>query len=140
MVHCIHARKPRAPASPTVFFDGVCGLCNGFVDFLVQHDRHRRLRYAPLQGSTAAGIARLPRDLDTVVVMDGDRVRVKSDAALHVLAQLGGAWRAATLLRVVPRFLRDGVYDLIARNRYGWFGKREACRVPTPAEAPLFLP
>lgn len=127
----------------TVFFDGVCGLCNGFVDFLVQRDRGRRLRYAPLQGTTAAQLAllqQLPRDLDSVVVVEGTRMRVKSDAALHVLAQLGGAWRAATLLRVIPRLVRDGVYDVIARNRYGWFGRRETCRIPAPDEAPWFLP
>ncbi len=123
-----------------VFFDGVCGLCNGFVDFLVRHDRAQVLRYAPLQGSTAARFERMPRTLDSVVVVDGPRVLVKSDAALTVLARLGGVWRLSAVARVVPRVLRDAVYDLIARNRYAWFGKREACRVPEPHEARVFLP
>ncbi len=123
-----------------VFFDGVCGLCNGFVDFLVRHDRARRLRYAPLQGSTAAYFEQLPRDLDSVVVVDGHRVRVKSDAALTVLARLGGVWRLAAVVRVIPRVARDALYDLIARNRYGWFGQRGTCRVPAPHEARWFLP
>ncbi len=123
-----------------VFFDGVCGLCNGFVDFLVQHDRARVLRYAPLQGATAARFERLPRNLDSVVVVDGDRVLVKSDAALVVLSRLGGVWRFTAVARVIPRVVRDAVYDTIARNRYRWFGKREACRVPEPHEARFFLP
>lgn len=123
-----------------VFFDGVCGLCNGFVDFLVQHDHDRRLRYAPLQGTTAAALPTLPRHLDSVIVMAGDRVLTKSDAALTVLAQLGWPWRAATIARMVPRTIRDVVYDLIARNRYRWFGKRLSCRVPAPDEATWFLP
>ena len=128
-------------ASPTiVFFDGVCGLCNGFVDFLVQHDHDRRLRYAPLQGETAATLTQLPRTLDSVVVVDGQQVLTKSDAALTVLTLLGGPWRLATLARVVPRSIRDAVYDTIARNRYRWFGQQASCRVPTPDEAAWFLP
>lgn len=123
-----------------VFFDGECGLCNGFVDFLMQHDHAQGLRYAPLQGATAARFTRLPRDLDSVVVVDGDHVLVKSDAALTALARLGGVWRWSAVARVIPRVLRDAIYDVIARHRYAWFGKREACRVPAPREARVFLP
>lgn len=123
-----------------VFFDGVCGLCNGFVDFLVRHDRAHRLRFAPLQGQTAATFEHLPTGLDSVVVVDGARVLVKSDAAISVLARLGGAWRLATVLHIVPRALRDAVYALIARNRYRWFGQREVCRIPSESEARWFLP
>ena len=128
-----------SPPHTIVFFDGVCGLCNGFVDFLVRHDRSRALRYAPLQGNTAAGFARLPRDLDSVVVVHDDRVLVKSDAALTALSRLGGVWRLSAVARVIPRVLRDAVYDLIARNRYRWFGKHETCRRPTTDEAAWFL-
>jgi predicted DCC family thiol-disulfide oxidoreductase YuxK len=131
-----HASSPHT----VVFFDGTCGLCNGFVDFLVRHDRGRRLRFAPLQGETAAHFARLPRALDSVVVADGPVVLVKSDAALCVFARLGWPWRLAGLARVVPRALRDAVYDLIARNRYRWFGQRDACRIPSEREARWFLP
>lgn len=135
-MHSGHSSLPYT----LVFFDGVCGLCNGFVDFLVRHDRARRLRYAPLQGATAAHFERLPRHLDSVVVVQGHRVLVKSDAALTVLARLGGVWRLSAAARVIPRFVRDAVYDLIARHRYGWFGQRGACRVPAPHEARWFLP
>jgi predicted DCC family thiol-disulfide oxidoreductase YuxK len=134
---------PGSHASPPhtiVFFDGVCGLCHGFVDFLVRRDTARVLRYAPLQGTTAAEFARLPRDLDSVIVADGERVLVKSDAALTVLYRLGGFWRLSAVARVVPRVLRDAAYDLVARHRYRWFGTRDACRLPTPDAARWFLP
>lgn len=134
------SRGHTSPPYTIVCFDGVCGLCNGFVDFLVQHDRARVLRYAPLQGATAARVEGLPRDLDSVVVVDGGRVLVKSDAALTALSRLGGVWRLSAVARVIPRALRDRVYDLIARNRYRWFGKHEACRRPTADEAAWFLP
>jgi predicted DCC family thiol-disulfide oxidoreductase YuxK len=127
--------------SPTiVFFDGVCGLCNRFVDFLVQRDRERVLRYAPLQGRTAAAFAGLPTELDTVAVAHEGRVLVRSDAALLVLRQLGGVWALVRVVSLVPRVLRDAMYDIIARNRYGWFGKHDACRLPTAEEAEWFLP
>lgn len=130
----------RSPPHTVVFFDGECGLCNRFVDFLVRHDAGGALRYAPLQGITAATFERLPRTLDSVVVVQDARVLVKSDAAIAVLAQLGGAWRLVSAARLVPRVMRDAIYDVVARNRYAWFGKREACRIPSDAEARWFLP
>ena len=126
-----------------VYFDGLCGLCDRFVRFVVARDRSGRYRFAPLQGTTARN--RLPespdRDaLSTVVLEDGGRFRVRSDAALAVLAGLGGLWRLAALLRVIPRPIRDGVYDWIAGHRFRWFGRREECRVPGPEERERFLP
>lgn len=124
-----------------LYFDGVCGLCNRFVDWLIRHDREGRLRYAPLQGRAAA--ARLPAadiaGLTTVVLERDGHVSRRSTAAIEAMASLGGPWRAASLLKAVPRPLRDAVYDRVARRRYGWFGRREACRLPTEAERPLFL-
>lgn len=108
--------------SGIVFYDGNCGLCHGFVRFAVARDRSARFRFAPLQGEeirrrlTPEQILALP---DTVVLLDGHGdLTVKSDAALGVLSGLGGGWRAAArVARVVPRFLRDGVYDAVARVR-----------------------
>lgn len=129
------------PPERIVFFDGVCGLCNRFVDRLLRWDKQRVLRFAPLQGSTAA--ARLSTavgaDLDTVVLLDEAGVHTRSEAALRIIAHLGGAWRLIKVLRIFPRVVRDAVYDWIARRRYGWFGKRDACRVPTAAERGVFL-
>jgi predicted DCC family thiol-disulfide oxidoreductase YuxK len=125
-----------------VYFDGVCNLCNRFVDFLVRHDRKGRYRFASLQGETAR--RRLPHGLtgpapETIVLESSGELRFRSDAALAILSGLGGAWRAFGALRVVPRPLRDWVYQWIARNRFRWFGRRDTCRVPGPKERSLFL-
>jgi predicted DCC family thiol-disulfide oxidoreductase YuxK len=125
-----------------LYFDGLCGLCNRLVDWLVRRDRTGQLRFAPLQGTTAA--ARLPagwaEDLATVVLERDGRLSGRSTAALEAVALLGGPWRAVSLLKAVPRPLRDAIYDGIARRRYAWFGRREACRVPSAAERHRFLP
>jgi len=125
-----------------LYFDGVCGLCNRFVDWLIRHDREGRLRYAPLQGGTAA--SRLPvaypAGLATVVLERSGRLTERSTAAIEAVACLGGPWRGILVLKAVPRPLRDAGYDWVARHRYRWFGRRDACRVPTPPERHLFLP
>ena len=126
-----------------IYFDGLCGLCDRFVGFVLPRDHKKQYHFAPLQGTTARN--RLPESpdpaaLSTVVLEDGGRFRVRSDAALAVLAGLGGLWRLAALLRVIPRPIRDGVYDWIARHRFRWFGRREECRVPEPDERERFLP
>lgn len=127
----------------TIYFDGYCGLCDRFVQFVLRRDRAARYRFAALQGSTAR--ERVPSTLDpetsqTVILEDGGRFRVRSDAALAILTGLGGAWRLAGLLRIVPRPLRDAVYNLVASHRSRWFGRRAECRVPEPAQRDRFLP
>lgn len=123
-----------------VYFDGLCGLCNGFVDFLLRHDRAHRLRFASLRGATAATQAGLPSGMDSVVVVHHGRVLLRTDAALFVLQQLGGVFALSRVFTVVPRSWRDAVYGVIARHRYRWFGRRAQCRLPAPHEAPWFLP
>jgi predicted DCC family thiol-disulfide oxidoreductase YuxK len=129
-------------ANPVVYFDGVCGLCNRFVDFGVRFDRQRRLRFAPIQGETAAQRLRsdLATDPTTIVLEENGNLRFRSDAILRILHHLGGGWRLLGVLRIIPRPLRDVIYDWIARNRYSWFGKRDTCRLPTPEERDAFLP
>lgn len=127
---------------PVLFFDGVCGLCNRFVDFVLRHDRQHRLFLAPLQGTTAA--AELPdeviHELDTVVFLDKQRWQIRSSAVVRILWQLGGIWLIpGTLLWLIPRPLRDVAYRLIAKNRYRLFGRHETCRIPTAAERSRFL-
>jgi len=126
-----------------IYYDGLCGLCDRFVQFVLRRDRAGRYRFAPLQGRTAQ--ERVPATLDprtsqTVLFEEGGRFRVRSDAALAILSGLGGAWRLMTLLRMIPRPVRDAVYDLVADNRNRWFGRRAACRVPEPHERDRFLP
>ena len=124
-----------------IYFDGLCGLCNGFVDFVLRRDRRRRFRFAPLQGVTARARFGDPGDVDpTTIVLEEDGVVFeRSTAALRIISALGGLWGLAAVLGWVPRFLRDAAYDWVARHRYGWFGKRETCRLPTPAERAVFL-
>jgi predicted DCC family thiol-disulfide oxidoreductase YuxK len=134
---------PAEREHPIVFFDGVCGLCNTAVDWILRVDRGAIFRFSPLQGEAAKRLSEIPRgkggDLGTVVVLDEGREYRKSDAVMRVLWRLGGVYRVLAWLRVVPRFLRDAVYDGIARVRYRVFGKRDACRVPTAEERGRFL-
>jgi predicted DCC family thiol-disulfide oxidoreductase YuxK len=123
-----------------IFFDGVCGLCNRFVDFVIARDKRRVFRYAPLQGEKAR--RELPAeaaDVRSVILLDEKRLFDKSTAVLRVFWRLGGAYRLAAFCYVVPRPLRNVVYDWIAQHRYGWFGKSETCRLPTPEERALFF-
>ncbi len=140
------AAAPEAPSlaeHPIIFFDGVCGMCNRFVDVILRADKAGTFRFAPIQGETARRmlppLAEDPRAW-SMVYADARGVHEQSDASLEVYRRLGGAWRLLSLARWIPRFVRNPVYRVIARNRYRWFGKRDACRIPTPAERARFLP
>ena len=121
-----------------IFFDGVCNLCNAFVDLVMKRDVDEHFLFAPLQGETAKEKA-LDSSLKTVILWNQGELLKKSDAALMVLQQLGGIWWFARVFWIVPGFLRDLAYDLVAANRYRLFGKRETCRLPTPQEKARFL-
>ncbi|MEX0653213.1 MAG: DCC1-like thiol-disulfide oxidoreductase family protein [Phycisphaeraceae bacterium] len=128
---------------PIIFFDGVCGMCNTFVDLILRVDRKQVFRFAPLQGATAREM--LPPLADdarqwSMIYVDKAGVHDESDASLEVYRRLGGLWWLLSLARHVPRGVRNPVYRVIARNRYRWFGKKEACRLPTEAERARFLP
>jgi predicted DCC family thiol-disulfide oxidoreductase YuxK len=127
---------------PIVYFDGFCGLCNRFVDLLLWADRHHQLRFAPIQGRTAAErMVSLPGiEPSTIVLEHEGRLIEKSAAVLQILHHLGGVWRLSGILRVVPRRARDLVYDWIAGRRYRWFGRRGVCRMPSQDEKAVFLP
>ena len=138
------------PASnPIVFYDGVCGLCNRLVQFLLKHDREGRLRFASLQSDFAAKVLGRhgfdPKDLDTVHVVENydrpdERVLQRSDAILRAGRELGGFWSASSsIAKVVPRPLRDFVYRLVATNRYRMFGKFDSCMLPDPSQRSRFL-
>jgi predicted DCC family thiol-disulfide oxidoreductase YuxK len=134
---------PPALEHPIVFFDGVCGLCNRLINFLLAVDRRRVLRYAPLQGETARRFLgpTAGTDLRTVVVYDRTGQARQSTAIVRIFKHVGGVWRLlGGLLWLIPRPLRDLGYRLIAHNRYRLFGKTEACRMPRPGERELFLP
>ena len=123
---------------PIVLFDGVCNLCNGAIQFIVDHDRTKTLRFASLQSDkgrellTAHGIPIPEGDPDTMILLEGGIARSRSTAAVHIARRLTFPWRLAWAFVIVPAFLRDLLYRLVAANRYRVFGKSNECRVPTP--------
>ena len=128
----------------TVLYDGVCRLCNGSVTFIIRRDPATRIRFAAMQSKVGqALLARHglpPSDYQSFVVLDADRVLLRSDAALRIAGELVAPWPLLGRLgRVVPRRLRDGLYDLVARHRYRWFGRYDACLVPSPDIMARFL-
>jgi predicted DCC family thiol-disulfide oxidoreductase YuxK len=128
---------------PIVLFDGVCNLCNGSVTFIVKRDPGRWFRFAALQSAAGATLLRqfgLPADaLDTLVLVEGNRAFTRSTASLRVARRLSGLWPLLYALIVVPRPIRDLLYGVVARNRYRWFGRRDACMMPTPDLRERFL-
>ncbi len=130
-----------------MLFDGECVFCDGFVRWLLAHDPTGRLRFAPLQGETAAELRirhpEIPHDHDTVVFVElGDReprVLLRSDAALRVLSLIESPWRHTNVFRFVPAVLRDLPYRLFVRLRYRLFGRYDTCPIPTPDVAQRFL-
>lgn len=129
--------------SHIVLFDGVCNLCNGFVQFLIRRDPQGRFKFASLQSESGRqllqdyGYSEYP--LTSIIYIRGDRSYEMSTAVLQIMNSLGGIWSLAGVLRVIPKGIRDRVYRFIARRRYLWFGKKEACMVPTPQLRQRFL-
>jgi predicted DCC family thiol-disulfide oxidoreductase YuxK len=124
-----------------IFFDGVCGLCNGFVDFIIKIDKEKKFYFSPLQSEYAQ--KNLPPeftlDLKSVVYKEDDQYYSKSAAVMKVLAELGGIWKLAILGHLLPSSILNWAYDLVAENRYKLFGKKETCRLPTPDERSRFV-
>jgi predicted DCC family thiol-disulfide oxidoreductase YuxK len=140
----IAATEPSEDAVASIlFFDGVCGLCNKSVDFVLVRDRRGTIKFAPLQGDTARSLL-TPADrenLNTMVLWVKGQSYRKSAAAVRVLWRLSLGWQIlGTLLWLIPLPLRNLGYSLIARNRYRFFGKKETCRMPSPEERQRFLP
>ncbi len=128
--------ESRLPDQPILLFDGVCNLCHGSVLFVLRHERTPALRFCALESETGArlltrhGIGTDYRG--SLVVIDAGRVFLKSDAALQVARYLQWPWSWGRAALIFPRPLRDWAYDLIARNRYRWFGRHDACLLPSP--------
>ncbi|MFI5154601.1 MAG: thiol-disulfide oxidoreductase DCC family protein [Chitinophagales bacterium] len=117
-----------------ILFDGVCNLCNASVQFVLKRDRKKQFRFASLQSDAGRQLLSsfgLPVDaIHSFVLIEGERAYERSTALLRVCRQLGAAWPMLYILIIIPKFIRDPVYNLIARNRYKWFGKREECWLP----------
>jgi predicted DCC family thiol-disulfide oxidoreductase YuxK len=128
---------------PIVLFDGVCNLCNGAVQFIIRHDKNEKFLFASLQseiGKRILSLNNLSRDdLKTFLLIEDERVYTKSTAALRVIKQLNGFISILYTFNVIPKFIRDSIYDLVAKNRYNWFGKKDECMIPTPQLKARFL-
>ena len=129
---------------PLILFDGVCNFCNYWVNFAIKRDRKKSLRFTPLQGETANRV--LPRyninptALRSVIIIDKDRFYTQSSAAIRICKHLDGGWKLLYGLMIIPKFIRDALYNIIARNRYKWFGKKDHCMIPSPGVKERFLP
>lgn len=126
-----------------VLFDGVCNLCNAAVQFLIRHDPKDRFRFAALQSEAGAellrGAAMDPGALDSVVLAEEGKLYTRSEAALRLAKRIGFPYSVLYGFIVLPRFLRDGLYDLVARYRYRIFGRRDHCMMPSPELQRKFL-
>ena len=126
-----------------VLFDGVCHFCNNSVNFIIDRDPKKKFVFAPLQSELAKNVlTRLGEDstvIDTIILIHDNKLYKRSRAALEIAKQLNGLWPLCYVFIIIPGFIRDLVYKLIAKNRYKWFGQLEACRIPTPEMRERFL-
>jgi predicted DCC family thiol-disulfide oxidoreductase YuxK len=138
----------KIESNPIVLYDGVCGLCNHLVQFLLKRDTSDRFRFASLQSELAQTLMTKhgvdPHDLDTVYVVKdhgqaNEALLGRSDAILYMLSELGSVWKVTGVGRVLPKAFRDAVYKIVARNRYRVFGKHESCLLPEPKHRNKFL-
>lgn len=122
-----------------VFYDGLCGLCDRSVQFIIKHDHQQRFRFAALQSPIAKQYLGDEVPFDSFILFVNGKVFTKSTAALNVLKQLGVWWKVGYLLIIIPPVIRNAIYDFVARNRYKWFGKFDSCKIPTVEQRGLFL-
>jgi predicted DCC family thiol-disulfide oxidoreductase YuxK len=129
--------------SEVVLFDGVCTLCNGSVLFIIKRDNKAKFTFASLQSSFGQSQLKkfgLPvRELNTIFLIKDEKFFKKSDAALEIAKGMNGLWPVLYVFKIIPSFIRNFIYDWIAKNRYRWFGKQEACMIPTPELKARFL-
>ena len=127
-----------------ILFDGVCNLCSSAVQYVIEHDKKDVFRFTALQSDLGQDILKHigidAKQIDSIVMYDpGVAYYYKSTAAIEIAKHFGGVFHMGTIFKIVPRFLRDGIYDYIARNRYKWYGKKESCMIPTPELKSKFI-
>lgn len=127
----------------TILFDGVCNLCNGAINFVIDRDKNAHFKFAALQSEYGQKYLQdndLPlNDFESMVYMENGRVFTKSTAALKIAKNLNSLWPSLYVLIIIPAFIRDAVYNFIANNRYEFFGKKDQCRIPTPELRARFI-
>jgi len=126
-----------------ILFDGVCNLCNGAVNFVIKRDPGNVFKFTPLQEKQGVLLLKKhaidAQELDSIVLVENKKVYTKSSAALRIARKMSNLWPLFFVLLIIPSFIRDGVYDFIAKNRYKWFGKKKQCMIPTPGLREKFL-
>ncbi|MBN6889495.1 putative DCC family thiol-disulfide oxidoreductase YuxK [Cytobacillus horneckiae] len=125
-----------------ILFDGVCNFCDRSVQFIIKRDHQAVFQFASLQSESGKKLLKkhgVPEDTDSFIFVDGEKYYDRSSAALHVFKHLPGGWKLLYGLIVLPKPIRDAFYQLIAKNRYKWFGRKESCMLPTPDERKRFL-
>lgn len=129
--------------NPVVLFDGLCNLCSSSVQFIIRHDPANRFRFASLQSNFGQEILKKfnlsPTVLNSLILFQNNTVYTRSTAALRVAKQLSGAWKLLGAFLITPTFIRDGVYNIISRNRYNWFGKKSSCWLPSESLKSRFI-
>lgn len=133
---------PATYPHPILLYDGVCNFCNDAVQFIIKRDKTGIIHYASLQSTTGQQLLEhfhLSKDLDTVILIDDNRVYDRADVTIRIGQLLGGVYQFTNLFRPIPRVLRNRVYDWIATNRYRWFGKEASCMLPTPELKARFI-
>jgi predicted DCC family thiol-disulfide oxidoreductase YuxK len=125
-----------------ILFDGICNLCNSGVQFIIKRDSKSHFKFTSLQSETGQMLLNkygVSNKIDSMIVIEDEKVYIKSSAALHISRYLDGYWKYLTILKVLPPFIRDFLYDILAKNRYKWFGKKDNCMLPTLEMKKRFL-
>ena len=128
-------------AKAVILFDGVCNFCNSSINFVIRNDKKAYFQFAPLQGEIAQQLVgnKIIPTPESVILLEDGKIYEKSTAALRIAKKLDGLWPIVYVLSIIPKLIRDPIYDLIARNRYNWFGKKESCMNPGPDIRNRFL-
>ena len=128
---------------PIVLFDGVCNLCNSAVQFIIKHDKKNTFRFAALQSDTGQKLLaqyNFPKnELNSFILIENNQAYDRSTGALRVVKNFKGLWPMLYGFIILPKFIRDGIYNWVGKNRYKWFGKKEECMIPTPELKARFL-
>lgn len=126
-----------------IFFDGICNLCNGSINFILKRDRNNQFLVGALQDDFSKKILSFytihPDYMESLILLEGSNLYIKSSAALRIAKKLNGLWPVFYIFIAIPQGIRDRIYDWIGRNRYRWFGKKNTCRVASPTEHAKFL-
>lgn len=133
----------KSTNQPVILFDGICTFCNFWVNFAIKNDPQKNLRFTPFQSNAGQNLLKQHQiaieSVNSVILIENGKAYTQSSAAFRVCKYLSGIWKIFYGLLIIPKFIRDFFYNIIARNRYRWFGKKETCMVPTPGVRERFL-